>query len=82
MIIIIIIIGGTPNRELSCRCSLCEIRQPRHSTDWAITKSVVVFRYHDSATNIFFDVWNSFFDLFQLFFDLTPFRFHFYIRCE
>ena len=29
-------IGGTQNQELSCCCSQCEIRQVRHSTDWAI----------------------------------------------
>ena len=34
-------IGGTRNRELSCRCSQCQIRQARRSTDWAIHSSRV-----------------------------------------
>ena len=35
-------IGGTQNRELSCRHSQCEIRQARRSTDWGISGRLIL----------------------------------------
>ena len=46
-------IGGTRNWELSCHHSLCEIRQARRSTDWAIParpKGQTLFHYFSIFT--------------------------------
>ena len=38
-------IGGTQNQKLSCRCSQCEIRQARRSTDWAILARLTTVQF-------------------------------------
>ena len=46
-------IGGTQNRELSCRRSQCELSQARRSTDWAIPARLFIGKYCKKAINLF-----------------------------